>query len=271
MQKPVTGFTLSGDVTQLLAPGTTAALNVKITNPFNYDILITQVTVTVQHATTKNGQPNPTCDGTTNLIVTRQFSGTSPLKVKSNRTVSLSDLGIPQSQWPQLLDAGPAHQPGRLQGRHHQVHVFSHRNKGKLMKRRLPRARWAIATAIAVSAGLMGGVAYGYWTSPGFGGGTATNASSRAIAVDALVAGDTPTSTLVPGGSADVILRIANPNTYAVHVDSVAANGSVTAVAGHAGCTTTGITFIPPTTPLSRQSRCLLVDRCWCTFPMPRV
>ncbi len=103
VQKPVTGFTVSGDVTQLLAPGTTAALNVKITNPFNYDILITQVTVTVQHATTKNGQPNPTCDGTTNLIVTRQFSGTSPLKVKSNRTVSLSDLGIPQSQWPQLL------------------------------------------------------------------------------------------------------------------------------------------------------------------------
>ena len=103
VQKPVTGFTLSGDVTQLLSPGTTAALNVKITNPFNYDILITAVTVTVQHATTKNGQPNPTCDGTTNLIVTRQFSGTSPLKVKADRTVSLSDLGIPQSQWPQLL------------------------------------------------------------------------------------------------------------------------------------------------------------------------
>jgi hypothetical protein len=100
--KPVTGFTLSGDVTQLLSPGATAELNVKITNPFNFDILVSQLTVTVQHATTRNGQPNPSCDGTANLRVSRQFSG-SWLKVKSNRTVSLSDLGVPHSQWPQLL------------------------------------------------------------------------------------------------------------------------------------------------------------------------
>jgi hypothetical protein len=97
----VSGFTLSGNITQALSPGTAARLNVKITNPFKFDIMISQLTVTVRRATTKNGQPNPGCDGTVNLIVSSQYTG-APLKVKEERTVSLSDLNVPQSQWPLL-------------------------------------------------------------------------------------------------------------------------------------------------------------------------
>ena len=98
----VSGFTLSGNISQQLSPGASSVLNVKITNPFNFDIMVSQLTVTVRHATTKNGQPNPGCDGTVNLVVTRQYAG-PPLKVKESRTVSLSDLNVPQSQWPLLL------------------------------------------------------------------------------------------------------------------------------------------------------------------------
>ena len=41
------------------------------------------------------------------------------------------------------------------------------------MKRRLPRARWAIATAIAVLVALGGGVASAYWAATGSGSGSA--------------------------------------------------------------------------------------------------
>jgi hypothetical protein len=102
VQAPLSNLTLGGSLTQLLYPGATAALNVRITNPFSFDVNVAQLTVTVRPATTRNGQPNPACDGTTNLKVLRQYSGPSPLKVKSSRTVSLADLGVAQSQWPQL-------------------------------------------------------------------------------------------------------------------------------------------------------------------------
>jgi hypothetical protein len=102
VQLQVSGFTLSGSLSQVLYPGATAGLNVRITNPFNFDINVSQLTVTVRRATTRGGVPNPGCDGTVNLRVLRQYGGPSPLKVKSSRTVSLSDLGVPQSQWPQL-------------------------------------------------------------------------------------------------------------------------------------------------------------------------
>jgi hypothetical protein len=102
VQQPVSGFTLAGSVSQLLYPGATAALNVRITNPFSFDINVAQLTVTVRQATIRNGQPNPACDGQANLKVLRQYSGPTPVKVLANRTVALSDLGVPQAQWPQL-------------------------------------------------------------------------------------------------------------------------------------------------------------------------
>ena len=48
---------------------------------------------------------------------------------------------------------------------------------------------------------------------------------------------------LQPGGSADVILRITNPNDFAVTLSSVTANGTITASGGLGACTTTGVSF----------------------------
>ncbi len=54
----------------------------------------------------------------------------------------------------------------------------------------------------------------------------------------------------MPGCTADLILRVKNPNTRPVTVYSVAANGAVTADAAHVGCTTTGVSLVAPTPPI---------------------
>ncbi len=102
VQASVAGFILSGSISPLLYPGAIAPLDMVITNPFDFAIQVSGVAVTPQRATTRNGQPNPACDGTVNLTVFRPYSGPAQLKVLSHRTVSLSELGLPPGQWPQL-------------------------------------------------------------------------------------------------------------------------------------------------------------------------
>ena len=116
-------------------------------------------------------------------------------------------------------------------------------------QQRTGRLRPVIAVLIACPALLGGGLAYAYWPTTGSGSAAATNGDLRAVTVTALIAGDTPAESLIPGGNADVILRVSNPNDYAVQVYSVTGNGAVTADAGHAACTTTGVTFTPPPSP----------------------
>jgi hypothetical protein len=99
----VTGFTLDGSLATLLYPGAGGALDVRITNPFSFDIHVSQLTMTVRQATTRDGGPNPACDGRVNLKVSRQYAGPAPLRVERRSTVSLSGLGVPRAQWPQLL------------------------------------------------------------------------------------------------------------------------------------------------------------------------
>ena len=108
--------------------------------------------------------------------------------------------------------------------------------------------------AAALAAGLIAagaGTAYAYWSSAGTGSGAAAAGSMQAISVDALVTGEGPRATLVPGGTADVVLQLTNPNPYAVQVYSISPNGAATADSAHPGCTTTGVTFTGTAAPLS--------------------
>jgi hypothetical protein len=94
-------FGISGNAGAAFYPGATPQpLDLVLSNPFNFDIKVTGIMVTVQAATTKNGNPNPNCDGTQNLKVTRPFNGTVILA--KNATTSLSRLGTPASQYPLL-------------------------------------------------------------------------------------------------------------------------------------------------------------------------
>ena len=92
----------------------------------------------------------------------------------------------------------------------------------------LRRTRWSALAAVTAAA-LAGGTAYAYWSAGGSGSGAAAN------------------GTLVPGGSADVVLRVHNPNPGPIEIYSVTPNGTVTADAGHVGCT--GVTFTAPASP----------------------
>lgn len=109
----------------------------------------------------------------------------------------------------------------------------------------------AAVTAALLSLVLGVGAAYAYWSTVGMGSGSAANGNMQTVSVDAFVAGDTPSTTLIPGGSADVIVRASNPNAFAVQAYSFTSNGTATADASHPLCTTTGVTFNAPAAPLT--------------------
>lgn len=114
------------------------------------------------------------------------------------------------------------------------------------------RGRGIKAVALAGLLATAGaGTAYAYWTGTGSGSGSATAGTMQAVTIDVLVAGDNPKTALIPGGSADVVLRLTNPNPYPVQVYNVTANGPAAADAAHPGCATTGVSFRAPAAPLS--------------------
>ncbi len=106
--------------------------------------------------------------------------------------------------------------------------------------------RAAVLTAVLAS-----GAAYAYTTADGTGTGSGSTGIMQPVTIAAFTGGDAPGSTLVPGGTADVSLRVDNPNPVPVRIFSVAANGAVAADASHPGCTTTGVTFDTPVAPVS--------------------
>jgi hypothetical protein len=109
-------------------------------------------------------------------------------------------------------------------------------------------AKTAAATITLCLATGVGG-AYAYWATVGAGSGAATNGTMATVTVEALVAGDSPRNTLVPGGTADVAVRALNPNSFPVQVYAIRGNGAATADANHPACT--GVTFTSPAVPLN--------------------
>lgn len=107
------------------------------------------------------------------------------------------------------------------------------------------------AGLVVVLALMAGGAAYASFTAGGSGTGTAPTGTMQPVTISAFTGGDLPSTTLVPGGTADVIVRVTNPNATSVQVYSVAANGAITADPAHSACAVTGVTFTAPASPLS--------------------
>ncbi|MHB8594113.1 MAG: hypothetical protein ACYDB3_07225 [Acidimicrobiales bacterium] len=106
------------------------------------------------------------------------------------------------------------------------------------MKRRLFTA---LAATTALVVGFGGGAALAYFTGSGAGSGSASTGALAPVTVAA--ATGTPGTSLLPGGSGDVILDVTNPNPYPVTLIDVMGNGNITADAPNSSCTTTGVTF----------------------------
>jgi hypothetical protein len=85
------------------------------------------------------------------------------------------------------------------------------------------------------------GFVYAAWTTNGSGSGYAKAGTSQALTTIDVSA--TTSASLYPGQNGNVTVKINNPNPYNVRVTGVAGSGTITADAGHSGCTTTGVTF----------------------------
>jgi hypothetical protein len=77
--------------------------------------------------------------------------------------------------------------------------------------------------------------ALAYFTMTGTGSGSATTGTLQPLVILSATAGS-PSSSLLPGSNADLLLRVQNPNSGSVNITSVAQAGGVTVV-GNAGCT----------------------------------
>jgi hypothetical protein len=109
--------------------------------------------------------------------------------------------------------------------------------------------RWPaplVGAVVALALGLGGGAAYAYFTSHGSGTGSATAGTLQPVTVTAFTGGDTPSTTLLPNGTADVILRVQNLNAFAVTLVSVSGGPGAITVSGGSGCTAgnSGVSFL---------------------------
>jgi hypothetical protein len=100
---------------------------------------------------------------------------------------------------------------------------------------RLGRIRVLVGAVMSAAMGLAGGSAWAFITG-GSGSGSGTTSVGTIQQVTVVAASGSPTSTLFPGGSADLRLTIDNPNSYSLEIVGVAQNGPVTVVGG-SGCT----------------------------------
>lgn len=113
-----------------------------------------------------------------------------------------------------------------------------------------PRGRGRLVLALTATLLLAGtGTAVAYWAASGSGTGAA--AAGTAAPLTTITSSATPSTLLYPNGpAAAVTLTVANPNSYAVTITAVAANGAVAASGGLGTCTTTGVTLGTPTSGL---------------------
>lgn len=110
---------------------------------------------------------------------------------------------------------------------------------------RLAERRVALPLLLAVALLVVAGAgAYAWFTAKGSGTGSGADGTVQPVTVQALVGGDAPSSKLQPGGTADVILRLSNPNSFALTLTAVTGGSPITADSGHSGCTTTGVSFV---------------------------
>lgn len=92
---------------------------------------------------------------------------------------------------------------------------------------------------------LAGSIAFAAWTATGAGSGYAKASSAQALTTVDVSA--STTATLYPGATGDVLLRISNPNPYAVTVTDVAGSGAIDSDTTAACDASTGVTFTDQT------------------------
>src|SRR4029079_10264652 len=140
------------------------------------------------------------------------------------------------------VDAQPAPEPGRLQGRRAEAQVQGARAAGMnaastASSRRRTRRRRPLTLVLTAVTLLVGGVAAAYWSTTGGGSASAATANTSPLTL----APATPTAQLFPGGQAPVVLTINNPNAAQIRVGSLVLDtsqgtGGFAVDGAHSGC-----------------------------------
>jgi hypothetical protein len=95
-------FPVSGSISGFY-PGRSQRLDLSIGNPNNFDLRVLSVGITVQDATERPDGSASACIGSQNLVVTQALQvSPTPVVIPRNTTRTLSQLGIPEAQWPLL-------------------------------------------------------------------------------------------------------------------------------------------------------------------------
>lgn len=110
------------------------------------------------------------------------------------------------------------------------------------------RPQRILVVGLVAALGMGGGTALAFWRTTGSGSGSATAGTTSAVTLEQTVG--TPSSKLIPGGTADLLIQVSNPNGYAVTLTSVSANGAVTSTVGACDSAGTGVA-VPTTTGLN--------------------
>ena len=116
-----------------------------------------------------------------------------------------------------------------------------------MMRPRIPR-RVLLAALLVILAVTAGGAAFAYWTGSGSGAGSASAGTTVAVTLSP----GSPAASLYPGGTANVVLSVSNPNTSPVYLGSLALDAAQGTLgfafdAGHSGCATTTLSFTTQT------------------------
>lgn len=86
-----------------LYPGVSRPVELVVTNPYSQPIRLTTLSVTVSDATTLRGRPNPGCSGFSNFAVAQNLDPTlTVVTVPAHSRRSLTELGIPEREWPAI-------------------------------------------------------------------------------------------------------------------------------------------------------------------------
>jgi hypothetical protein len=105
-------FTISGSTPAgMLRPGVAVPVDLTLTNPNDSSLQISRLLVTVAIIQAPRSDPSHPCSAADFGVV--QFSGPGNVKLAASSSRSLSSLGIPQGQWPQVTMANrPVNQDG---------------------------------------------------------------------------------------------------------------------------------------------------------------
>ena len=93
-------FAISGDLSEPLYPGASRPLELTLRNGAQKRIGVTHLSVTLEVADAPNASASTPCTAADYRVT--QYSGPYPLPLGKLETKTLTQLGVPQSKWPQI-------------------------------------------------------------------------------------------------------------------------------------------------------------------------